>query len=79
MIKRSFEPNLEMDLQNTIDFLRGEIARLEHVVASLEELRDGVTSGSPLQKKRGGRRSMSLEERLKASERMRRHWAGRRK
>ena len=61
-----------MDLQKTIDFLRGEIARLERVVASLEELRDGMT-GSPLQKKRSGRKSMSAEERQEAAERMRRY------
>jgi len=67
-----------MDLQKTIDFLRGEIRRLERVVASLEELRDGAT-GAPTQKRRGGRRTMSLEERLEASERMRKYWAGRRK
>jgi hypothetical protein len=67
-----------MDLQKTIEFLRGEIARLERVVASLEELRDGVTD-SPLQKKRGGRRSMSAKERQEVAERMRRYWAGRRK
>ena len=77
MIKSSFEPGLEMDLQKTIDFLRDEIATLERVVASLEELRDSVTDAA-LQRKRGGRKSMSLEERLKASERMRRYWAGRR-
>jgi hypothetical protein len=67
-----------MDLQKTIEFLRGEIARLERVVASLEELRDGVT-GSPLQMKRGGRKSMSAKERQEVAERMRRYWAGRRK
>ena len=67
-----------MDLQKTIDFLRGEIIRLESVVASLEEIRDGVT-GSPLQMKRGGRKSMSAEDRQKVAERMRRYWAGRRK
>jgi hypothetical protein len=66
-----------MDLQKTIDFLRGEIRRLERVVASLEELRDGVTA--PVEKKRRGRKTMSLEERLEASERMRRYWASRRK
>jgi hypothetical protein len=66
-----------MDLQKTIDFLRGEIARLERVVASLEELRDGVTD-SRLQKTRGGRKSMSAEQRQKAAERMRRYWAARR-
>ena len=67
-----------MDLKKTIDFLRGEIGRLERVVASLEELRDGVT-GSPYQKKHGGRRIMPDEERQKISERMKRYWAGRRK
>ena len=67
-----------MDLQKTIDFLRGEIAKLERVVDSVEELRDGVTD-SRLQKKRGGRKSMSAEERQQAAERMRRYWAGRRK
>ena len=65
-----------MDLQKTIDFIRGEIGRLERAIASLEELRDGVT-GSPLQKKWGGRKSMSIEERLEASKRMRRYWASR--
>jgi hypothetical protein len=77
-IKSSFDPNLEMDLQKTIDFLRGEIGRLERVVASLEELRDGVT-GEPPQKKRAGRKTMSPEERQEVAERMRRYWAGRRK
>jgi hypothetical protein len=67
-----------MDLQKTIDVLRGEIGRLERVVTSLEELRDGATV-APTQKKRGGRKSMSVEERLEASKRMKRYWAGRRK
>ena len=77
MTESSFEPDTEMDLQKTIDFLRGEIFRLERVVASLEEIRDGVAYG--VQKKRGGRKSMSAEQRQKAAERMRRYWAGRRK
>jgi hypothetical protein len=67
-----------MDVQKTIDFLRGEIARLERVVTSLEEIRDGVT-GLPRHKERGGRKSMGAEERQKVAERMRRYWAGRRK
>jgi hypothetical protein len=67
-----------MDLQKTIDFLRGKISRLQRVVASLEELRDGVKS-SAFQKNRGGRKSMSAEERREIAERMRRYWAGRRK
>ena len=67
-----------MDLQKTIDFLRGEISRLERVVASLEELRDGGTV-APREKKRRGRKSMTPEERKEVSERMRKYWAGRRK
>jgi len=78
MIKSSFELNLEMDLQKTIDFLRGEIGRLERVVASLEKLRDGATLAPP-QKKRRGRKFMSDKERLEVSERMRKYWIGRRK
>jgi hypothetical protein len=66
-----------MDVRNTIDFLRGEIARLERVVASLEEIRDGVT-GSALQKKRGGRKSMTAKERHQVSARMKRYWQARR-
>ena len=67
-----------MDLKKTIDFLRGEIGRLERVVASLEELRDSATV-APLDKKRRGRKPMTAEERQEAAERMRRYWAGRRK
>jgi hypothetical protein len=76
MIKSLFEPDLEMDLQKTIDFLRAEIGRLELVVASLEELRDRGTGSLP--QKRRGKKTMSLEERLEASERMKKYWAGRR-
>jgi hypothetical protein len=67
-----------MDLQKTIDFLRGEIARLERVVGSLEELRDGGI-GVPPQKKRRGRKFMNAKERLEVSERMKKYWTGRRK
>jgi hypothetical protein len=74
----SFVATLEMDLQKTIDFLRGEIGRLQRVVASLEELRDGTAAPSS-QKKRGRRKSMTLEERQLASERMKKYWADRRK
>jgi hypothetical protein len=73
--KSSFEPGLGMDLQKTIDFLRGEIRRLERVVASLEELRDGVTAAAV--EKRRGRKSMSPEERREVSARMKKYWAGR--
>jgi len=73
-----FEPDLEMDLQKTIDFLRGEKDRLERVIASLEELQSAVTVAPP-QKKRPGRKSMSAEERQEVAERMKRYWAGRRK
>jgi hypothetical protein len=66
-----------MDLQKTIDFLRGEIRRLERVVASLEELRDGTAVS--VKNQRRGRKTMSLEQRLEASERMKKYWASRRK
>ena len=78
MIKSSFESDLEMDVQKTIDFLRGEIKRLERAIASLEKLRDGVTDSSA-QKERPGRKSMSAEERQEVSERMKKYWSGRRK
>jgi hypothetical protein len=78
MIKSSFESDLEMDVQKTIDFLRGEINRLERAIASLEKLRDGVTDSSA-QKERPGRKSMSAEERQEVSERMKKYWSGRRK
>jgi len=61
-----------MDLQKTIDFLRGEIGKLERVVASLEELRDGVTKERPV------RKSMSAKERQEVSARMKRYWQARR-
>jgi len=67
-----------MDLRKTIDFLRGEIGRLERVVAALEELQ-GAATAAPLQKNRGGRKFMPDEERRRASERMKKYWAGRRR
>jgi hypothetical protein len=71
-----------MDLYKAIQDLYAEKEKLERVIASLEELQR--TAGSvPVMParpaKRRGRKSMSSEERLEVSERMRKYWAGRRK
>ena len=72
-----------MDLVKTIQALRQEKESLERAIASLEELmRTGgsITTGRPggIEKSRG-RKSMPAEERQVVSERMKRHWASRRK
>ena len=67
-----------MDLTKTIEELRREKEKLERVIASLEELHGTVTGVVP-QRKRPGRRSMSLEERQEVSARMTRYWKNRRK
>jgi hypothetical protein len=65
-----------MDLSRTIAGLYEEKARLDRVIASLEQL--GVNSFPvSITAARRGRRFMSPEERLKVSERMRKYWAGR--
>src|ERR1035438_9965559 len=64
-----------MDLSRTIAGLYEEKARLDRVIASLEQL--GVNSFPvSITAARRGRRFMSPEERLKVSERMRKYWAG---
>jgi len=67
-----------MDLTKTIEELLREKDKLERVIASLEELHGTVTGVVP-QRKRAGRRSMSLEERQEVSARMTRYWKNRRK
>jgi len=72
-----------MDLHKALQDLYAEKVKLERAIASLEELQrvGGVlldpTSTSAA--KRRGRKSMSAEERLEVSQRMRKYWAGRRK
>ena len=65
-----------MDLRKTIAELYEEKARLDRVIASLEQLAEEPPV-VPLGVPRRGRKYMSPQERRKVSERMRRYWAGR--
>jgi hypothetical protein len=70
-----------MDLYKAIQELYAEKEKLERVIASLEELQLSAGGGIPQVPKPGkrrGRKSMSPEERLEVSERMKKYWAGRR-
>ena len=62
-----------MDLQQTLRDLYNERARLDQVIAALEDLRQH-DNGIPAQRrvKRRGRKFMSAEERKEVSERMKR-------
>lgn len=70
-----------MDLYKAIQELYEEKARLERVIASLEELqRAGSDAPAPPPvASRRGRKSMTPAERQEVSERMKNYWAGRRK
>jgi molybdenum-dependent DNA-binding transcriptional regulator ModE len=69
-----------MDLYKAIRDLYAEKEKLEKVIASLEELQKAAeAAGTPVVKKRRGRKSMDQSERQEVSERMRRYWANRRK
>jgi len=65
-----------MDLRKTIAELYQEKARLEKVIASLEQLGTDP-SPVPIGTPRRGRKFMSPEERREVSERMRKYWAQR--
>jgi hypothetical protein len=68
-----------MDLYKTIQELYAEKEKLEHVIASLEELRqvsDEVSA--PARAGQRGRKSMDARERQQVSERMKQYWASRR-
>jgi hypothetical protein len=68
-----------MDILETIHFLRLEKAKLEAVIAALEELQQESSSRRipHLGSRRRGRKSMGAQERREVSERMKRYWAGR--
>jgi len=71
-----------MDLYKAIQDLYAEKEKLERVIASLEELQLAAGGGIPPKPKSGkprGRKSMSAEERLEVSARMKKYWASRRK
>jgi hypothetical protein len=66
-----------MQLRNVIADLYAEKAKIERVIASLEELDVEDTLTAPAPKSRRGRKFMNPEERQEVSERMRRYWAAR--
>jgi len=69
-----------MDLTDAIRQLQIEKAKLDRVIASLEELqKNGASSRQPTEKKRRGRKSMDASARQEVSERMKKYWAMRRK
>jgi len=65
-----------MDLRKTISDLYEEKAKLDKVIASLEQLA-ADSAPAPAITHRRGRKFMSPQERRRVSERMRRYWAGR--
>jgi len=68
-----------MDLYKTIQELYAEKEKLEHVIASLEDL--SQISGEvsvPARAGHRGRKSMDARERQQVSARMKRYWASRR-
>ncbi|SPF45686.1 conserved hypothetical protein [Candidatus Sulfopaludibacter sp. SbA4] len=68
-----------MDVREVLQQLYAEKKRLESVIASLELLlRNSEGEASPPSRPRRGRKSMSVEERQKVSERMKKYWADRR-
>ncbi len=69
-----------MDIYKAIRALYEEKKRLEELIGALEELqkRGGLEQVAAARKRRG-RKSMSLEERLEVSERMKKYWAEKRK
>ena len=69
-----------MDLYKAIQNLYAEKEKLEHVIASLEELQRtaGPLPAMPNGGKRRGRKSMSSKERKEVSERMKKYWESRR-
>ena len=71
---------MPIDLRNVLKDLYTETERLEYVITSLEALQQGSAAGPPPHKRTNrGRKSMGAKERREVSERMRKHWAARRK
>jgi len=71
---------IRMDLSEMIRGLYEEKEKLERVIADLEDLQRSVHGSQwsrPAQRR--GRKSMSPNERLEVSQRMKRYWAKRRR
>jgi hypothetical protein len=80
---RAVVPSVQaMDLFEAIRQLYEERARLNRVIASLEEMQKagaGAAVGTAARGERRGRKGMDAEERRAVSERMKQYWAKRRK
>jgi hypothetical protein len=69
-----------MNINKAIRELHEEKKRLDHVIASLEEMqRNEAALGIVLSDKKRGRKSMDNEARQEVSARMKRYWNARRK
>ena len=69
-----------MNINKAIRELYEEKKRLDHVIASLEEMqRTGALLEAALPERRRGRKSMDEQGRQEVSERMKRYWEARRK
>jgi hypothetical protein len=69
-----------MDLDKVITKLQGERAKLDAIIASLEQIKQaGAEIPKEVLKKRRGRKFMNEADRREVSERMKRYWAARRK
>jgi hypothetical protein len=69
-----------MNINKAIRELYEEKKRLDHVIASLEEMqRNAAVLAAALPEKKRGRKSMDERARQEVSERMRRYWDSRRK
>jgi len=68
-----------MDIYKAIRELHSERAKLDRVIAALEELHNRVDrTTAPVVGGRRGRKSMKAEEREQVSVRMKQYWARRR-
>ena len=69
-----------MNINKAIRELYEEKKRLDHVIASLEEMqRNAAAPNLALPEKKRGRKSMDEQARQEVSERMKRYWDARRK
>ena len=67
-----------MELPKLIEKLRQERAKLDDVIASLEQLEATIAEAKKVVRKKRGRKSMDEAGRKEVSERMKRYWASRR-
>jgi hypothetical protein len=67
-----------MELDILIRKLTDERAKLDAVIASLEQLRKAVTETEKKLGKKRGRKFMDEQDRKEVSERMKKYWAARR-